>query len=73
MPNQRQYPAARLLRQREPYHWQRKWHKPGEYPRPPQPAIQPNQVVPLSGWSGSTRDYWANVFKNYNQRRLGGK
>ena len=65
------FTPERLTRQREPYHFQRLRHRPGEYPRAPQPGIQPNQKLALPVWGMSTRDYWNSVFKSYLDRRKG--
>lgn len=54
-----------------PYKWQRKRHRLGEYPRPPQPAIQPNQLPSPKGWGMNSRDYWNTVFSEYLKRRRG--
>ena len=55
-----------------PYDFQRKRHRLGEYPRPPQPAIQPNQLPAPQGWGNSTMGYWGEVFSDYLRRRKGG-
>jgi len=63
----RQYPAARLTRMNEPYHFER-WRSAihSSYPRVAQPNTnQPNQIFnPLMGF-GSVREYWDSVFRNY--------
>ncbi len=51
----------------EPYSVQRVRHKPGEFPRPPQPGLQPNRLPQLQGWGGG--DYWNEVFSDYLKRR----
>ncbi len=51
----------------DPYSWQRLRHRLGEYQRPPQPAIQPNQKLRVR--ANNTRDYWNQVQKNYMDRR----
>ena len=58
-----------------PYRFQRLRHRLGEYPRPPQPAIQPNQLPPTQGWGGDTMSYWGEVFSDYLKKRKssGGK
>ena len=53
----------------EPYDAQRRRHKPGEYPRPPQPGIQPNRLPKLKGWGMGSSDYWSEVFNDYLKRR----
>ena len=64
------YSEARLLRQQEPYHFQRKRSTiHSSYPRPPQPAYQPNQKPPPQGWGMSTQTYWGEVFSEYLRRR----
>jgi len=62
----------RLLRQREPYHFQRpRASIHSNYPRPSQPnTSQPNQKVNVQGTD--TMDYWNNVYKGYLSRRGGG-
>ena len=63
----------RLMRQSEPYHFQRLRHRLGEYPRPPQPnKSQPNQKPPTPGWGLSTEQYWGEVFNDYLRRRKTG-
>ena len=52
-----------------PYDYQRLRHRLGEYPRPPQPGYQPNQLPPVQGWGGTTQDYWNNVFSEYLRKR----
>ncbi len=68
--NPRDYPAARLTRQTEPYHFQRKRSAiHSSYPRAAQPnTSQPNQVK-VQGWGGTSRDYWNSVFASYLKRR----
>lgn len=69
------YLAAKSLRQREPYHFQRNRQILNKQPRPPQPAYQPNQLPPPQGWGGDTNSYWSEVFSGYLRRRksnLGG-
>ena len=54
-----------------PYKYQRLRHRLGEYPRPPQPAYQPNQLPAPQGWGMTTGGYWSSVLKDYmNRRRL---
>jgi len=61
---------ARLMRQREPYSYQRRrntihWN----YPRASQPNTnQPNQR-PLQGWGMSSLEYWSAVYQKYLNRR----
>lgn len=50
-----------------PYKWQRLRHRLGEFPRPPQPAIQPNQKLKVT--ANNTRDYWNKVQKDYMERQ----
>lgn len=50
-----------------PYKWQRLRHRLGEYPRAPQPGIQPNQKFKIQ--ASNTRDYWNKVQKDYMDRR----
>lgn len=52
-----------------PYKFQRLRHRLGEFPRPSQPAIQPNEKLALPVWGMSTTDYWDSVFKSYMNRR----
>jgi len=70
MEGERQYPAARLTRETEPYHFQRDRQLGNKQPRPAQPnTYQPNQKPRPVGWGQSTRDYWDNVFSEYLERR----
>lgn len=62
-------PEARLLRQREPYHFQRNRQIGNKQPRPPQPGLQPNRQLSIQGWGGGTQAYWDEVFKAYLKRR----
>lgn len=59
----------KLLKQTEPYAFQRKRNAVHtSYPRPPQPNTrQPNQITRV--WGSTTQEYWGNVFKNYISRR----
>jgi len=52
-----------------PYKYQRLRHRLGEYPRPPQPGIQPNRKPPIIGWGISTGDYWNEISKEYFRKR----
>lgn len=56
---------ARLLRQTEPYHFTRPLVQQSNYPRPPQPAIQPNQLEKEVRMRGINPDYWDNLIKEY--------
>lgn len=67
--NPRDYAAARLLRQTEPYHFQRDRQILNKQPRPPQPGLQPNQKLNNVGWGMSTSDYWSSIMKDYLSRR----
>ena len=68
--NPRDYPGAKFLRQTEPYHFQRKRHGPGEFPRPAQPNInQPNQKVKMPDFRQGTVDYWIALYQDYLRRR----
>jgi len=60
----------RLLRQREPYHFQRNRGRLNAYPRPPQPnTYQPNQKPPIQGWGTGTMTYWNTIFEDYLKKR----
>jgi len=62
----RDFTGARLLRKREPYALQRLRQPVSQVPRPPQPAIQPNQLQALKGEQIKTnRDYWNARLKEY--------
>ena len=63
------FTPERLTRQTEPYHFQRQRHRLGEYPRAPQPGIQPNEKLALPVWGMSTGDYWNSVFQDYLKKR----
>lgn len=64
--------AARSLRQREPYHFQRDRQIGNKQPRAPQPGLQPNKLPPVQGWGGGTMEYWGGVFNDYLRRRKSG-
>jgi hypothetical protein len=59
----------RLLRQTEPYAFQRSRNAiHNSAPRPPQPNTnQPNQITRTFG--STTQEYWGNVFSDYQKRR----
>ena len=68
--NPRQSNREKLLRQTEPYAFQRGRDSiHSAYPRPPQPSIQPNQKPRLSGWGLNSRDYWDSLFSDYLKGR----
>ena len=68
--NPRGYPEAKLVRQTEPYHFQRKIHRLGEFPRPAQANTnQPNQKIKMPNFRQSTADYWLSVYKDYLKGR----
>ena len=62
--------ASRMVRQKEPYHYQRQrnalhW----SYPRAAQPNLsQPNQKF-LNGWGMSSFEYWNSISEEYSKRR----
>jgi len=59
-----QFASVKLLRRREPYHYQRGRHGLDEYPRPAQPNM--NQPVKKPAQPLSTdRQYWIDVYKKY--------
>ena len=66
----RDYPEARMLRQTEPYAYQRSRNaKHWSFSRPAQPnTSQPNQR-PLQGWGMSSFEYWGAVYQKYLNRR----
>lgn len=68
--NPRDNPKAKLLRQSEPYAFQRKRSAiHSNYPRAAQPnTSQPNQLPAVQGW-GMGGDYWGGVFQDYLRRR----
>lgn len=66
--NPRDYPAARLLRRREPYAFQRKRHTLSEYPRPAQPNKN-QQVARPPKPEGTDAQYWIDVYKKYQGRQ----
>ncbi len=51
-----------------PYKYERLRHRLGEFPRAPQPGLQPNRLPPIQGWGNGT-DYWQDVFSDYRKRR----
>ena len=68
--NPRDYPEAKLLRQTEPYHFERKRHRLGEFPRPSQANVnQPNQRVKMPDFRQSTADYWRGIYEQYLKGR----
>ena len=68
--NPRDYPEARLLRQTEPYAFQRKRHRLGEFPRAAQANVnQPNQRVRMPNFRQSTIAYWIGVYQDYLKGR----
>lgn len=68
--NPRNYPEARLLREIEPYHFERKRHQLGEFPRPAQPnTSQPNQKPAPIGFGMTQEDYYKKVYENYLKGR----
>lgn len=66
----RQWTSARILRAKEPYHFQRQRPRLSDVPRPAQPnTSQPNQrnlnqLIPLK-----RNTYWDEAFKMYLDRR----
>jgi len=61
---------ARLLRQSEPYHYQRQrnalhW----SYPRASQPNTNQPNAKSLSGWEMSSLDYWNSIQERYMARQ----
>ena len=54
---------------RGPYDYQRLRHRLGEYPRAPQPGIQPNRKPPVQGWGKTTLSYYQEVFEEFLRRR----
>ena len=70
--NPRDYPEAKLLRQTEPYAFERKRHRLGEFSRAAQAnTYQPNQRYPRPNWMGGTVDYWLSIYLDYVTRRKG--
>lgn len=68
--NPRDYPAARIVRANEPYHFERARQLGNKQPRPVQPNTnQPNQKFAQSGWGMSTQEYWNSIFKDYSKKR----
>lgn len=62
------FTIGKLVRGKEPYHFQRDRPRLSDYPRTAQPNTnQPNQKFrpPVSN---STRDYYNQVYKNYLNR-----
>lgn len=54
-----------LVRDTEPYHFQRQMRRLSDYPRPAQPnTYQPNQRLGYPRRS-KTRNYWNDAYKNY--------
>ena len=68
--NPRDYAAAQMTRDTEPYHYQRDRQLFNKQPRPAQPnTSQPNQIFSKTGWGMSTQDYWQGVFEDYLKRK----
>ena len=68
--NPRDYPGAKLLRRIEPYHFQRKRHSLGEFPRPAQPNVnQQNQKARMPNFRQSTIAYWVGLYQDYLKGR----
>jgi len=56
-----------LVRDIEPYHFQRKLRRLSDYPRPAQPnTYQPNQRFRIK--ASKTREYWDKAYQNYLNR-----
>jgi len=54
-----------------PYKHQRDRQIGNQYPRPPQPSIQPNRKPPIIGWGMLPIDYWREVSRGFfRQRRI---
>ena len=67
MPNYDDSIRGRFMRQTEPYHFQRSLVQVGSnFPRPPQPGIQPNQLAKMSG-QGFDMDSWFNMMRDYEK------
>lgn len=67
----RQFASAQILRQTEPYHFQRARPRLSNYPRASQPnTSQPNQLTPtdINQRSNSTLDYYNLMQKQYLNR-----
>ena len=63
----RQSIGARMVRMREPYHFQRQRQPYNQTPRPAQPGPQPNQKSTVESIQAK-RDYWDGVLKAYQAR-----
>lgn len=58
----------KLFHQGEPYHFQRKRHHQGEFPRAPQPnTSQPNRNYTIK--ASGTWDYLQKAYEDYLNRR----
>ena len=60
----------RLLSQTEPYHFQRRWVQHSNYPRAPQPGVQPDQLEKEVRGQGVNPSYWMDLLQKY-QASLG--
>ena len=58
---------AQMVRQFEPYHFQREAVQHSNYPRPPQAAVQPNRLRKQAG-QGLDFNYWANYYQDYEKQ-----
>jgi hypothetical protein len=66
----RDFTSAELLRQREPYSFQRDRHR-ASYPRPAQPNTnQPNASIRKK--PTMQREYWDDHYRRYLESRKGG-
>ena len=52
-----------------PYKFERLRHRLGEFPRQPQPGIQPNRLPKPQGWGRGSANYWDEVFNDYLKGR----
>jgi hypothetical protein len=58
---------AQLIRQYEPYSYQRPFVQHSNYARPAQPAIQPNQLDKMNRGMGGANP-WLNILQDYQNR-----
>ena len=57
---------SQFMRKTEPYAFQRQFVQHSNYPRPPQPAIQPNRLRKMAN-QGLDFNYWFNYLQNYEK------
>lgn len=57
---------AQMVKKFEPYAFQRQFVQHSNYPRPPQPAVQPNRLRKQAG-QGLDFNYWADYYQGFEK------